>query len=340
MQSLQDIHDKIFFETKTILETLCKINSKDELLAKQDLFTEVTDRIAFLRILEKNEDSFARILSGESTENQFINENKIIGEKTEPIEFNENDFADDIIEEEVMFTTELNDFEDEIETEEKTVYYPFHPESIEKQNDEIQIDTISESDLWSEEEIPLIIEQQEADYAERVAQKERDLEEMEERRRKIVQFSKHESLPEDTTEIPEDKGESPHQQAEKKFKLANIKGLKMVQQLFDIDSLEEEIKDHQSDEGSLVKSNVKRDFMQAERKKTEFKLDLNDKVAFTKSLFAGNDEELKSTIEKLNSFNTLDEAKQYLSEIYYRKDWSKVDEYAQRLWNLVENKFM
>ncbi|WHF50770.1 hypothetical protein QGN23_10025 [Chryseobacterium gotjawalense] len=342
MQSLQDIHDKIFFETKTILETLCKINSKDELLAKQDLFTEVTDRIAFLRILEKNEDSFARILSDESTDNQFINENKVIGEKTVPVEFDENDFADDTIEEEVMFTNELNDFEDEIKTEEKTVNNPFHSESIEKQNDEIQIDTISESDLWSEEEIPLIIEHQEADYAERVAQKERDLEEMEERRRKIVQFSKHESLPEDTTEIPEDKGESPHQQAEKKFKLANIKGLKMVQQLFDIDSLEEEIeiKDHQSDEGSLVKSNVKTDFMQAERKKTEFKLDLNDKVAFAKSLFAGNEEELKSTIEKLNSFDTLDEAKQYLSEIYYRKDWSKVDEYAQRLWNLVENKFM
>lgn len=341
MQSLQDIYDKIFFETKTILETLCKINSKDELLAKQDLFTEVTDRIAFLRILEKNEDSFARILSGENTDNQFINDHVTIDESPEHTGFNENDFADDHIEEEVKFTNELNDFEDEIETEEKTVHNSWDTEGWEKPNDGIQTDFISELDLGNNEEIPLIIEQQEAHYAERVAQKERELEELEERRRKIVQFSKHESLVENTTEIPEDKGESAHQQAEKKFKLANIKGLKMVQQLFDIDSLEEQMPaKERKDEGSLLKSNIKTDFMQAERKKTEFKLDLNDKVAFAKSLFAGNEEELKETIEKLNSFNTLEEAKQYLSEIYYRKDWSKVDEYAQRLWNLVENKFM
>ena len=63
MQTLQDIHDKIFLETKSILETLSKINSKDELLAKQDLFGELTDRIGFLRILEKNEDAFSKILS-------------------------------------------------------------------------------------------------------------------------------------------------------------------------------------------------------------------------------------------------------------------------------------
>jgi hypothetical protein len=30
----------------------------------------------------------------------------------------------------------------------------------------------------------------------------------------------------------------------------------------------------------------------------------------------------------------------YLSEVYYDKGWEKVDEYAQRLWSLVENKFL
>ncbi|MGZ5263686.1 MAG: hypothetical protein ACXWCF_07860, partial [Kaistella sp.] len=58
MQNLQDIQEKIFFESKTILETLSRINSKEELLAKQDLFAEVTDRIAFLRILDKNREHF------------------------------------------------------------------------------------------------------------------------------------------------------------------------------------------------------------------------------------------------------------------------------------------
>ena len=71
MQNLQDIQEKIFFESKNILDTLSKINSKDELLSKQDLFSEVADRIAFLRILEKNKDSFQQIV-GEGTDNRPI----------------------------------------------------------------------------------------------------------------------------------------------------------------------------------------------------------------------------------------------------------------------------
>lgn len=325
MQNLQDIHDKIFFETKTILETLCKINSKDELLAKQDLFTEVTDRIAFLRILEKNEDQFSRILTGEVS-----HENQILDEATEHVEFNETTF-DDIVEEEVMFTNELNDFEEEIQTEQDNIHTTTQSESLEE-----------EKQVEPEQEIPLIIEQEEFDYAERVAQKEKDLEEMEERRRRIVEFSRHETQPDDSTEIERNLQNSEREHAEKKFKLASIKGIKVVQQLFDIDPLDEETEKIETpvDEGSLLKSHVKTDFMEAEKRKPEFKLDLNDKVAFTKSLFAGNEIELKETIEKLNSFSNLEDAKQYLSEVYYRKDWGKVDEYAQRLWNLVENKFM
>jgi hypothetical protein len=142
-------------------------------------------------------------------------------------------------------------------------------------------------------------------------------------------------------EVTEHRVDTPQQEAEKKFKLAHIKGLKVMQQLFDLDPLEDEktVEEIKEDSGSLLKSNVKTDFMEAEKRKPEFKLDLNDKVAFSKSLFGGNDDELKSTIEKLNSFDTLEDAKQYLSEVYYEKDWSKKDEFAQRLWNLVESKF-
>lgn len=337
MQTLQDIQDKIFFETKSILETLTKIQFKDELLAKQDLFTELTDRIAFLRILEKNEDSFNEVLNGNRGNNQFNNDDEILDEATEHVESNENDFSDHFVEEEVIFTNELNDFEDEIETEERTSTHSVAAENIEEPNVQVQLDSISESDLSEDHEIPLIVEQQEPNYAERVAQKERELEEMEERRRTIVEFTKHETA----KEITEIKNETLQQETEKKFKLANIKGLKVVQHLFDNDPLEEEkeIQEPKTESGSLLKSNVKTDFMEAEKKKPEFKLDLNDKVAFSKSLFAGNDEELKNTIEKLNSFDTLEEAKQYLSEVYYQKDWSKKDEFAQRLWNLVESKF-
>lgn len=336
MQNLQDIQDKIFFETKSILETLCKINSKDELLAKQDLFTEVTDRIAFLRILEKNEESFVRIVKNQNSEMQSAVSNPIMNERLEQIESKENDLVYDNFEEEVIFTNELNDFEQEIETEQNNIDSTKEEIFTEDIDATKTVDDAVDSDQFTDDPIPFMIPQEESDYQQKT------LEEMEERRRKIVEFDRNENLIQNAPDMPSDQTGTPQQQAERKFKLANIKGLKAVQHLFDNDPLEEEkeIQEPKTESGSLLKSNIKTDFMEAEKKKPEFRLDLNDKVAFTKSLFAGNEEELRETIDKLNSFSTLDGAKQYLSEIYYRKDWSKVDEYAQRLWNLVENKFM
>ena len=75
------------------------------------------------------------------------------------------------------------------------------------------------------------------------------------------------------------------------------------------------------------------------RQLPDFKLDINDRLAFSKMLFDNSQSELNEVVKKLNSFKTLDEAKAYLSDVYYEKNWEKVDEYAQRLWSLVENKF-
>lgn len=136
-------------------------------------------------------------------------------------------------------------------------------------------------------------------------------------------------------------------QQEKKIKLAHIKGLKAVQTLFDDDHLERTMPLEQTapiekkeDTGSILKTNIPTDFMEAEKKKPEFKLDLNDRIAFTKTLFGGSQSELNEVVNNLNSFRTLEDAKEYLSDLYYAKKWSKVDEYAQRLWILVENKFL
>ncbi|MFC3159997.1 hypothetical protein ACFOEQ_17235 [Chryseobacterium arachidis] len=136
-------------------------------------------------------------------------------------------------------------------------------------------------------------------------------------------------------------------QHEKKIKLANIKGMKAVQSLFDDDHLERELPQEKpapvgkkEDTGSILKTNIPTDFMEAEKKKPEFKLDLNDRIAFSKMLFGGSQSELNEVVANLNSFRSLEDAKEYLSDLYYSKKWNKVDEYAQRLWILVENKFL
>ena len=337
MQNLQDLQDKILFETKNILNSLTQIDTKEELLSKQDLFIEITDRIAFLRILENNKDFFI------VEENAIISNDSFNFNRTEDISLNQED-----IEEKVQFTNEINNIEEEETTEEISVFSENLVEDNPPANDYEEIDEINSflnDNEIEEKEIPLVVEQEEPNYQERVLQKEKEFLESEERRRTIVEFNK-EDLPQSIVTEPFEDENQDNSLTERKFKLANIKGLKAVQNLFDEDPLENiqqenfQMIEKPHDAGSILKTNISTDFMEAEKKKPEFKLDLNDKVAFTKLLFKGNDEELKLTIDKLNSFDNLEDAKQYLSEIYYDKDWQKVDEYAQRLWNLVENKFL
>ncbi|MCT4002797.1 hypothetical protein HZQ19_13075 [Elizabethkingia anophelis] len=71
----------------------------------------------------------------------------------------------------------------------------------------------------------------------------------------------------------------------------------------------------------------------------QFRLDLNDRMAFLKKLFNNDEVEMKYVLERLNEARNLDDAKEYLSDLYYDRDWKPVDEYAQRLWSLVESRF-
>jgi len=179
-------------------------------------------------------------------------------------------------------------------------------------------------------------EKPEDDYEARLAEKEAKLKELEEKRRQIVEFSK-----ENTANPEKPKQESEQELQEKKFKLANIKGLKIAKSLFDDDHLEDlVVHPPKQDSGSLLKNNVPTDYMEAPKPKPEFKLDLNDRIAFSQHLFDGSQSELNQVVATLNSFNSLDKAQEFLSDVYYERDWKKVDNYAQRLWSLVENRFL
>lgn len=344
MQNLQDLQEKIFFETKNILNSLSQIDSKDELLSKQDLFGEISDRIAFLRILEINKDAF---ISAEQSENSTHQSNEILNaDHFNNDEIEHNLAEDDLMEEEVKFTNEINntnetetsDDEPEISANTEDFEAIETPKLTTDQQEEIHF----ESDPPIEEEIPLLVEKELPNYEDLILKKKQEFLESEERRRKIVEFTKEDHVQSISTE-PFENERQDESLTERKFKLANIKGLKTVQNLFDEDPLDK-VLEHQSDiivkPGSLLKSNIETDFMEAPKKQPEFKLDFNDKIAFTKFLFNGNDAELKSTIDRLNSYDKMDDAQQYLSEVYYAKNWQKVDEYAQRLWSLVENKFL
>ncbi|MDO4224945.1 MAG: hypothetical protein Q4C75_03525 [Bergeyella zoohelcum] len=141
--------------------------------------------------------------------------------------------------------------------------------------------------------------------------------EIEEEPSEPISFEVLEEEAEET--LPEVKEEK----QDKKMKMPSIKGLHNTAEtlsLFDV--IEDEVPQNTT------------------KQKPEFRLDLNDRIAFTKILFSGSQVQLNETVKALNDCKTLDEAQEYLSEVYYERNWEKVDEYAQRLWTLVENKFL
>lgn len=124
---------------------------------------------------------------------------------------------------------------------------------------------------------------------------------------------------------------SEEEQEGKKIKLVKIKNMNHIQALFDEETLEQITEKPEPKQETKAKNTAP---------KREFVLDLNDKIAFSKMLFGGSQTELNDVVKILNSFENIDDAKQYLSDMYYDKNWDKVDEYAQRLWFLVENRFI
>ena len=277
--------------------------------------------------------------------------------------FEEIDAREDLLEEQVLENDPVNEI-DEVQNEEQIdevisdISTPINvtediinesQETIETQTpEEILLEEATEKlepmqdsqfSFAMEKEQP-IAEVSNDHYEARLAEKEAKLKELEENRRKIVEFSEENTQPkENTQKVYESQTQA--ESHDKKFKLAHIKGLKIAKSLFDDDHLEEEEKPVPvQNSGSLLKNNVPTDYMEAPKPKPEFKLDLNDRIAFSQYLFNGSQSELNQVVSILNSFNSLEKAKEFLSDIYYERDWKKVDNYAQRLWTLVENRFL
>ncbi|AZA81379.1 hypothetical protein C1637_02045 [Chryseobacterium lactis] len=306
----------------------------------------------------------------------FVDEEKILSDAhpDSDEDINEEMFTDDVTEEEAIFNNQLNEIDqDENISEPESKNDADHAEitqirentvketipsifDTETLDDEMLIEeseeqfspsnsSIEQGELVTEtSNVDNILSEIKNDHSEE-EKKENILAEVYDRR-KIVEIDK--PVPEETEIHPSDESfenlDEYHQ--EKKIKLSNIKGLKAVQSLFDDDPLERETPKEienpavKEDTGSILKSNIPTNFMEAEKQKPEFKLDLNDRIAFSKMLFEGSQTDLNDAIAQLNHFRTLEEAKEYLSDLYYDRKWSKVDEYAQRLWILVENKFL
>lgn len=334
MQHLEEIRQKYFMECKKIISDLLYTENAQELADNKYQIDKLLEKVSFLKVMAETPELF----SFQSNDEQPVSEHSEVFEFSADEENgfeqesnfesgNNLDSNDELTE---TFNT-VEDSNEEKETElagkDKTGELPAVEEediTLSNENEENTVENLVTEELIEE-----------AAISEEAYQKSAELAEAEsERPGEILEIEK--PVSDQSNSFFEETVEHPHK-SEKKFKLPHIKGLKTVESLFDDDPLEHQPK--QEDTGSLLKSNVSVDFMEAEKPKHEFKLDLNDRIAFSKMLFNGSQSEMNDAVNQLNSFKTLDEAKEFLSDIYYRKNWKKVDEYAQRLWQLVENKF-
>ena len=75
--------------------------------------------------------------------------------------------------------------------------------------------------------------------------------------------------------------------------------------------------------------------------KNNLQIGLNDRIAFVKYLFDGNQEDFNRVLSQLNTFKTEEEAKGFINKMVKPDyDWSTKEEYEQRLTNLIERKFL
>ena len=320
MQDPIDISKKVFSEIQDILNKLSSCQSIDELLTLDEESTKFQEYLTFLKVFRKFED--------ESVDLNYASKVDQIEIKQEEIQYEEEILNKDeetlIINDEIIIDDEPDSSIDEI------VNIDVDSNETEVLQDELIeiLDFESETEISTLEKGINSANSIELKDSEEIEMDSNDFEEENNQREEIF-ISADEA----------EKLKAKHHE-ERKFRLSSIKGVKKMETLFEDDFLEEtKISIEEPKSESLTKSNVSLDFMEAEKAKQIFRLDLNDRIAFTKKLFSGSQTDLNNAVSRLNDFETLDEAKEYLSEIYYEKGWEKEDEFAQRLWSLVESKF-
>jgi K+ transporter len=74
--------------------------------------------------------------------------------------------------------------------------------------------------------------------------------------------------------------------------------------------------------------------------KNNLQIGLNDRIAFVNQLFNGSQEDFNRVISQLNTFNSGEEAKNFLLKfVKLDYDWSNKQEFEERLLLLIERKF-
>lgn len=350
-QKVQELYEKVAFLKMLEVESIDIHQRKNELEAMIEANPTHDKSEEALEKEREVEAEFEEDLTKDETSTEIaeITDEEIPTEKANAVipkteNIIENDYSE---EEEYVNTLE----EDQHESPEEIVAEEEQTEPV-AETEEISEESKEDASMTETEAEPVIMEETISASAAEEEEEEEGLNETETVEETVSTEEEHADEEKEVAKEPEyqikelfvreeEGSEHLDEEAAHKVKLASIKGLKPISReeitnITENNEVPEKVNEYVNTEENtaFIPTNTNTSVQTG-----QFRLDLNDRMAFLKKLFNNDEVEMKYVLERLNEARTLDDAKEYLSDLYYDRDWKPVDEYAQRLWSLVESRF-
>lgn len=341
---------KLEAELISIAHRILKLKNKSELVQLHQETQKLYEKLSVLKFVEENFGDAKPTIGYKEVEEQL----ETTFEEKEEVVVEETLAKDEVEETPVAETSEevVSEVEEEsaeeIENEEETVETP------EEEVSEVEIEAVAESE---DEEEPIAVEKEEEPSVEE--EEEEILSETETEEKKEALFEPTFELAFDTKEdVEEVAKESGHQIIFEDFLGSDYKELEFVKAEIEKHNDEpepvkaevveeiEEFKEVQETPEEEVEEPVKREFPNAPQyegiKITKgITFGLNDKVGFVSQLFGGSNEDFNRVISQLNTFNTFQDAKNFIEDLVKPdyNDWKGKEDFEERFIEVVEQKF-
>lgn len=346
------MHKKLASDLTSLAHSILQMKNKEDIVALKEKAHEVYEKLALLAYVEEYINTTPQADTTKEALTAKIEERIILKEKSE-LEEKDKDKEEIIIHKLEEVIEEENNIEDtinekigakndvsEIEEQKKLT------KIIEQENDNVE-DEIDEELVKTEKTDKLILEDESLKKDVPVVE---DV--LENKVNEEVKESEAEKIAEKTTELEEKKQEKVEEVLEQPFdELENLlfqedtntkNDAKFIEEL-KTPTLEDELKD-------TLPVDVMADlFQKIEPQRTindrlqhtsTVQIDLNDRIAFVKHLFNGDQNDFNRVVSQLNTFKTQREAKNFIQRMVKPDyDWSTKELYENRLLEIIDRRF-
>lgn len=324
----------------------------------EDNFGEAKPTIGYKEVEEKLEATFEEkeeVVVEETPSNEEVEETPV----AETPEENVSEAEEEVTEENEVEEETTDEAKEEELTEEKEAEETVEvaeEETPEEEVSDVEKEAVAESE---DEEEPVAVEKEEEPSVEE-EEGETPAESKSEEKKEDLFVPTFELAFDKKDEVEEVAKESGHQIIFEDFLGSDYKELEFIKAEIEkkheeepepvkaevVAEIEEFKEVQEAPEKEEVEEPVKREFPEAPQydgiKITKgITFGLNDKVGFVSQLFAGSNEDFNRVISQLNTFNTFQDAKNFIEDLVKPdyNEWKGKEDFEERFLEVVENKF-